>query len=613
MLFKRGLLFLLVPAAVIAGCNDDSTPAAEGQDAGLGGSGGAEAGPDSSPEAGVVAACSNIEELRPTCQALPDRFDSSTTLAKGCYLASKSPVIAAGVTLTLSPGVTILFAEDTKIVVDGDRTLVAEGTEQEPICLSGDKATRGSWQGLVFGHNETPSKLAHVTIEYAGSTKSDSINAAIKASTDSSGLTLSITSTTVRESQGYGLYLGGSSELAAFANNTFTKNTLGPAYVDSEVAGLLDSTSKYTGNDVDEVTVSSYSLSKNATWKSLGVPYHLIGASGMKVSVPWTIEAPNTVIMPTQVSLNMLGDDAALTAVGAADKPILFTGEKKERGFWEGLIFDGSVNAANKLDYVTVEYAGSTKSDSTNAAVKATGDSHGVTLSVTNTTIHESQGYGLYLTGSAQTPAFANNTFTKNTLGPVSVGADAAHQLEVTSKYIGNDVDRIRVRDGFVSKTVTWADLGVPYEVESNIHVTLVWTLDPGVTLIMAKDKWINIDGDDSGFHAVGTAAKPITITGLEKTAGYWHSIAFGNTLNGANSIEYATIEYGGSTTGAGEKGMINLASDSHGVSVNVKSCTIKDSAQYGIYLGYYAQSNADIESGNTFSNNALGNVFKDQ
>lgn len=618
MLIKRGLFFLLLPAAVFAGCSDDSTPAEEqdagvGGSAGTGGSSGADAGNDATPEAGVIAACSNVEELRPTCQALPDSFTASTTLARGCYLASKSPAIGAGVTLTLSPGVTIIFAEGTKLTIEGDRTLLAEGTAEEPICLTGDKAARGSWQGLTFGHNETPSKLGYVTLEYAGSTKSDSTAAAIKATTDSSGLTLSITNTTVRESQGYGLFLGGSSQFAAFSNNTFTKNTLGPAYVDSEVAGLLDSTSSYKGNDVDEITVISYALSKNATWKSLGVPYHLIGASGMKVEVPWTVEAPNTIIMPTQVSINMLGDAAALTAVGTADKPILFTGEKKERGYWEGLVFDGSVNAANKLDHVTVEYAGSTKSDSANAGVKAIGDSHGVTLSITNTTLQENQGYGLFLTGSAQLPAISNNTFTKNTLGPVNVGSEAVHQLETTSKYTGNDVDRIRVRDSYVSKAVTWQDLGLPYQLESSMHVMLVWTLAPGVTLMMEKDTWISIDGDDSGFHAVGTEAKPITITGVEKTSGYWHAIRFGTTLNAANALEYATIEYGGSTGGGGEAGMINAASDSHGVSLSVKNCTVKDSSQYGIWLGKFAQYNSDIDSANTFSDNAKGNVFMEQ
>jgi hypothetical protein len=37
----------------------------------------------------------------------------------------------------------------------------------------------------------------------------------------------------------------------------------------------------------------------------------------------------------------------------------------------------------------------------------------------------------------------------------------------------------------------------------------------------------------------------------------------------------------------------------------------MKDSAQYGIWLGRWAQHNADIETTNTFSNNVGGNVFK--
>ena len=151
MLNSKCFLVFLAAAAVVAGCKVESSD--DDPDAGVAGSGGSDAGTDavadSSPEAGVVAACSNIEALRPTCQALPESFAASTTLAKGCYLAGKSPTLAAGVTLTLSPGVTIVFAEGTRLQVDGDRTLVAAGTTQDPICLSGDKAEKGSWLGQI--------------------------------------------------------------------------------------------------------------------------------------------------------------------------------------------------------------------------------------------------------------------------------------------------------------------------------------------------------------------------------------------------------------------------------------------------------------------------------
>jgi hypothetical protein len=308
------------------------------------------------------------------------------------------------------------------------------------------------------------------------------------------------------------------------------------------------------------------------------------------------------------ISIN--GDEAGLSAIGTADAPILFTGEQPVRGYWESIRFDHSNNATNHLEHVSIEYGGSTVSDSNGAAVRALADSSGVTLSVVDTTIHASEGFGLFLTGSTILPTFTGNTFTDNGLGPASVGARAVHQLDATSSYTGNDVDRLRVRDDRVNQTVTWKDLGVPYELESLIHVDAVWTLEPGVTLMLPQNAWIGVNGDAAALHAVGTADKPITFTGVEPMNGYWHSINLGTTLNSANAIEHAVIEYGGSLGGGGEAGMITANSDSHGVVINVKNSVVRHSGQWGIWLGHYAQYNADIESSNTFSANAGGNVF---
>jgi hypothetical protein len=506
--------------------------------------------------------------------------------------------------------VTILFAEDTGFDVSEDRALVALGTADEPICFTGDVAQRGSWDGLKLGRTEgDDSALDHVTIEYAGSTKSDAEAAAIKIVSDSRVARFRLTNTTVRESEGYGLYLVGSAEATAFSGNAFTKNGLGPASVDSDVAGLLDAASTYAGNDVDEVTVRTNRISKNATWAAIDVPFRMAGA--LNVIVPWTIDAPNTLVFSEGGSIDVSGDTAALFAVGTADAPILFTGAEKERGYWESIQLGNSNNANNQLACVTLEYGGSTASDFDGACLKLTSDSHGVTLGMSDSTIRECEGFGLYLSGGATTPGFARNTFTSNTLGPASVGSEAVHQLDVSSTYTGNDVDHLRVRDQYVSSSVAWQDLGVPYELEGNMAVNhAVWTLAPGVTLLMPQGAWISAAGDDTGFHAVGTVAKPITITGLVKTAGYWHSIIFDTSLNSGNAIEYATIEYGGSTDGGGELGMIQAQSDSHGVTLSVKNSTIRHSARYGIWLGGYTQFNGDIESSNSFTGNAMGNVW---
>ncbi len=558
------------------------------------------------------------DKKKETCSVLPARFDADTTLPKGCYLALESPVLAAGVTLTLDPGVKIIFSPDTRLAISGDQSLQAVGTASDPILLTGELAERGSWVGLRFdGTADVGSALAHVTVEYAGSTASDADSAGIKATADSRGVTLSLTDSTVRESQGWGLFLTGSALMPAFSGNTLTRNTLGPANVDSQVAGLLDAASTYAGNDVDEVWVRTGDITRNGTWHALDVPFHLSGS--LDVSIPWTIEAGNTLILEEEAVVAVSGAEAALHAVGTADAPITFTGAQKTRGFWWSVNLDGTNHADNRLDFVTFEYGGSTAHDANSACLRMIADSRGVTSGITNSTFRECGGYGLYLAGSAVLPGFAGNTLTANTLGPVMSGSTAVHQLDTTSTYTGNDVDEVAVAADWVNANVTWEDLGVPYHLDGGLHVNgteqnpVVWTLAPGVTLILPAAAVLSVAGDYSGLHAVGTVDAPITFTGEEQTAGFWKAIRFDGTLNAANALDHVVLEYGGSVGGTGEQGMVHVVSDSHGVAVSITNSTLTHSGLYAIYLGLWADVNADLETSNTFSDNASGDVFREE
>lgn len=584
-------LVYLVP--LLVACSDDVTPVRP--DAGADG--------PAKSDAGVVA----CTPLASCSQALPERFDQSTTLVKGCYHAKKTPVLGKGVTLTVAPGVTIIFAKETRLELTEDQVLSAVGTAAEPICLTAEQPTRGYWAGVRFmGTQSAENKLDHVIVEYAGSTTADSEAAAVKGAADSRGVKLSLSHSTLRESKGWGLHLGGSAVVGAFAGNTLTKNTLGPAKVSSEVVGVLDAASSYKGNDRDQVVVDAQYVSKAATWAALDVPYFV--DSGLRASADWTIAPGTTLVMAKGVKLTIEADAAALIASGTAAKPIRFTCEEQKRGCWHGIHFDGSNNTRNALAHVTVEYGGDTTSDKDAACVRLTGDSHGVQAKLSDTTIRECQGWGLYATGSAVLPGFTGNTLTKNTLGPVALGSEAVHQLLPTSSYTGNDVDRIDVRDNDLSKAVTWEALDVPYRINAVIVPKLVWTIAPGVTLLMAKGSGVEVSGDASAFHAAGTAAKPILITGVEKTSGAWESIIFGSSNNAANVLEHCTIEYGGGGTAKGHMGMIIATSDSHGVTAAITNSTIRHSEVYGLWLGLYAKV---TQSGNTFSNNKLGDTFK--
>ena len=106
-------------------------------------------------------------------QLLPERFPASTTLAKGCYLAQKTPVISAAVTITMSPGVKIVFSPDVGLQFSAEQVLLAQGTEAEPIVFTALVPTRGSWAGLSFEGTTVPSRMDWAVVEYGGNTTHD--------------------------------------------------------------------------------------------------------------------------------------------------------------------------------------------------------------------------------------------------------------------------------------------------------------------------------------------------------------------------------------------------------------------------------------------------------
>jgi hypothetical protein len=72
-------------------------------------------------------------------------------------------------TLTIEPGVTVLFGVTRDITVRG--TLTALGTSTDPILFTGETATPGSWAGLNFvgtAQQHAAGHLAYATVEYGG-------------------------------------------------------------------------------------------------------------------------------------------------------------------------------------------------------------------------------------------------------------------------------------------------------------------------------------------------------------------------------------------------------------------------------------------------------------
>jgi hypothetical protein len=451
----------------------------------------------------VLFGCGEDPAVEECTRVLPTRFSENTTLEPACYLAQENPMFDDGVTLTLVAGTKIIFSPEVGLTINEGHALSARGSAAEPIILTALNAQ--GWAGLVFSTSNSPNNLLEwVIVERVNNAKLTSEVAGIALTSDSRPVSVAIRHTTVRENQGYGLWLTASSELPGFSDNTFSNNTLGPINADSDTVGLLERSSSYVDNGVEAVTVRASRITRGPTrWSYLGVPY-VVGGS-IHVDVPWTIEPGVTLKMAPEAELIFAGPEPALMAIGTELLPITFTGQTNRRGAWGGLVFTNADNPDNRLEQVIVEYAGQGAIEA-NVLLDSTGEP--VRLALSHVTLRESAAYGLSMSAEAVLTELTALTVTANTLGPVVGNSEVVHQLTAAGRYTGNDVDRIEVRANRVPGT-TWHALGVPYAIDGNVHVDQVWTVEPGVTLLMAKDSSLWVAGDESGLRAIGTAALP--------------------------------------------------------------------------------------------------------
>ncbi len=553
----------------------------------------------------------------PAPKSLKSDITAATTL-DGCYLVEASVDVSAE--LTIAPGSMLLFKKATFLTITSSGTLKAVGTAAKPILFTGEQKVRGHWGGVVIANSTAANELQHVTIEYGGSSSisyGQKANLALTTSSSTTTVNASITSCTLRESAGYGFFLSDRATVPSFASNTITLNTLGAGYVGDDSAGLLDKSSSFKGNTVDMVWVAATSLGKSRTWPAIDVRYVVSGTLDINQTpgVTLTIEAGATLAFQAGAGIEVSGE-GALTAKGTASAPVTFT-QASAASKWNGLTFRNANSTENILDHVVIEHGGAAAPGygfKANVNLAVSSSTSAVRLTLTNSTLKGSEGYGIYLCRKATLPAFSGNTITQNTLGAALVQADAAGQLDKTTSFKGNTVDMVWV-DAIsygLTKTQTWPALDVQYVVDGVLGVSqapgIRLTLEAGAKLAFRINSGIQI-GTDGGLIAKGTAAAPITFT-RASTADAWRGLNFHNSNTTDNQLDYAVVEGAGSSAYSyGDKANIAVTSSSstYPSRLTLTNSTVRDSLGYGVWV--WKTGNL-TESGNTYSANASGNVY---
>lgn len=317
------------------------------------------------------------------------------------------------------------------------------------------------------------------------------------------------------------------------------------------------------------------------------------------VTGKWSVDADVTVREGVKIRMDAdskieILTDGSFSAVGTADKRIIIYGNEPTKGYWQEFSFEDCNDTKNKLSFVTM-------SDGGGGYGAGMLDIHGNSnVEVNNTILENSDKYGMYLTTGDETlPNFNNNVIANCADYPIGINTGQLHFLDASTIFSDNgDNSYVYVDDGQVDNNVTWKKLSGPvlfYSAYNSIYADV--TVEPGAHFIMGSGGKIIVEPEGS-LNMMGTADEHITITGKVNSPGYWEMIAYDDSNNPLNKLNYVDISYANEA---------NLRC-SGSTRIEIANSSFNHSANYGIYLG------RDVTftdgGGNTFTGNASDDIY---
>lgn len=325
------------------------------------------------------------------------------------------PLRMTGVTtirsdVSIGPGVQLWMGQSASFVVWG--SLSAVGSPEARITIRGEQPLRGYWQSIMFGSKSALNRMTEVSVRHGGGTT----NRLAGSITVANNSLLQIERTDVEESATAGVWVDDFAELRTWTANVLRNNAGAGLHLPAEQVGALDAASSYLdGNGSAYIEVEGGTVARTQVWRATGAPLHIKGVTTIQGAL--TI-APGVVAWMAQGALiHVYG---SLVAIGTPSARITFRGYAPLRGYWQTIHFNTSSSLC-EFAFVDVLHAGG-PSPFFKAAISL---SSGVRFRLTNSTIAESAGWGLFANPpAAVTPsplAAGGNVFTNNALGAANI------------------------------------------------------------------------------------------------------------------------------------------------------------------------------------------------
>ncbi len=545
------------------------------------------------------------------------------------YIVQCAISVKANALLTIEPGVIIAFeGEDSGIFTSEGGGLKAVGTSENAIRFLGTSENKGVWKGIYFGSNHPENRLEHVVVSHAGRSASGQSGekGAVQLSRKEDSR-VAIVNCTITDNDGYGLFVTDESDLEEFSNNVISNNEDVPVGLFFNQLSALDAASDYQGNGNNFIEVWENEIEDDGVSMALlNVPYRFVESKRYNIKNELNIDPGNTLEFASGAGFR-LGEQSSdcadttgsLNATGTMTGPITFKGVVAGKGTWLGIGFNSS-SPNNNLIYCTISGGGSSKiynGADFAANITLQCDSR---LTIQNTTVDDSGGFGIYmLDDDAELEDFEENMIVNNELAPVWMHLPQVDQLDAATSYAeGNGRPYIQVEgDAVTDADLTIKKLEVPYRIETEesgreTYVETAITVEAGTILefetgagLVLGSPGVDCIPTTGSLNAQGTSEEPIVFRGASEGQGTWLGIGI-NSSTSANLLTYCEISGGGAEQMYNAGGRGNVVVHCSG-NVTIENSTITDSDGWGV--DFVQGGNSLSQTGNTFSNNALGNI----
>ncbi len=490
------------------------------------------------------------------------------------YEFNSNQTVTSGYTLTLSPGVKLLFRPGPwgagyALFVEG--TLIASGTETDTIVMDGSDPAYG-WGGLIVQGAGASATLTHTEILHGGHAGGNNQRYCNVAAVNGGQLFIShsLIADNILGSSDYSngvIYLSDGS--ATLTDNTISNTmTSGVAFYSIYVAGpnstLKMHNNTFSGNSINAVLLGVNGLAGTRNTLrpqpgllgyDFGVPY----ADGTYTLVPTgtlSLE-PGTIMRGVSGPWGkgaIFKVQGQLNATGTSTEPVIFQAvDDSAPAAWGGIYINGG--EAN-LAVTTIRNAGRGQDYPDHGPYPSLWVDGGGRLTVNTALISNNKNLNTADTTVKVENASAsirNSIFTGNgnpgeSDYPIAISGAASQVTLARNQFEVNGYKRVLLLDN----ALTGADFSLPvvdglegYELATKFTVPagITLTVQPGVTIFGRSNAGLLING---GLVAQTTPGKAIVFTSSANNApGQWPGVIFsGSGAHG--TLDGVSLRYGG-------------------------------------------------------------------